>query len=75
MAGHNKPTLAMDPALVRYANMYVKRHEYFRWNRKTAGLTLLYMAVIPGALYWVARSTEGKYEFRGKRRGDTINEF
>lgn len=38
--------------------MYVKRHEYFRWNRKTAGLTVLYMAVIPGALYALAKATE-----------------
>ncbi|KAF2148347.1 hypothetical protein K461DRAFT_282799, partial [Myriangium duriaei CBS 260.36] len=55
--------------------MYVKRHEYFRWNRKTAGLTVLYMAIIPGALYGLAKATEGKYEFRGKLRGDTIKEF
>ncbi|KAG8630214.1 hypothetical protein KVT40_001833 [Elsinoe batatas] len=75
MAGHNKPTLAMDPALVRYANMYVKRHEYFRWTRKTALLTVLYMGVIPASLYYVAKSTEGKYSFRGKLRGDTVKNF
>lgn len=60
------------------ADMYVKRHEFFRWNRKTAGLTVLYMAVIPGALYWVARSTEvssipyapfSKREWRSGQRG------
>ncbi|PNS15182.1 hypothetical protein CAC42_8183 [Sphaceloma murrayae] len=119
MAGHNKPTLATDPALARYAEMYVQRHQYFRWTRKTALLTVLYMGVIPGALYYVARSTEvshhplheanmaggsaaiwhmqamcwmdmedyghldqfglmalqGKYELRGKLRGDAIKEF
>ncbi|GAB7341743.1 hypothetical protein MBLNU457_g0077t1 [Dothideomycetes sp. NU457] len=74
MAGHNN-SLAMDPALVRYANMYVKRHEYFRWTRRTAFLSLTYVFAIPGALWYISRSTEGKYEMRGKRRGDTIKEF
>jgi len=33
------------------------------------------MVAIPGALTWVAYKTEGKYEFRGKRRQDTVSEW
>ncbi|KAI7516192.1 hypothetical protein KC331_g22169, partial [Hortaea werneckii] len=38
MAGHD--SVHMDPALVKYANMYVKRHEYFRWTPRTAWLSV-----------------------------------
>ncbi|KAF1343935.1 NADH:ubiquinone oxidoreductase 6.6kD subunit [Delphinella strobiligena] len=74
MAGHNN-SLNMDPALVKYANMYVKRHEYFRWTPRTAWLSLAYMVIIPGISLYVGYKSDGKYEFRGKRRGDTIKEF
>ncbi|KAK5164478.1 uncharacterized protein LTR77_009684 [Saxophila tyrrhenica] len=65
----------MDPALVRYANMYVKRHEFFRWTPRTAWITFAYVIAVPSCFLYLAYRTEGKYDLRGKRRGDTIAEF
>jgi len=48
----------MDPALVRYANMYVKRHEYFRWTPRTAWLTLVYVVIVPSGFLYMANATE-----------------
>ncbi|KAH9819870.1 NADH:ubiquinone oxidoreductase 66kD subunit [Teratosphaeria destructans] len=74
MAGHAN-SVHMDPALVKYANMFVKRHEYFRWTPRTAWLTVIYVLAIPAGVTYVAYGTEGKYMMRGKLRGDTIAEF
>ncbi|KAI9850934.1 MAG: hypothetical protein M1838_004820 [Thelocarpon superellum] len=74
MAGHNN-AVTLDPALVKYANMYVNRHKYFRWTPRTAWLTFAYVVAVPSIVGYLAYSTEGKWEFRGKRRGDLISEF
>lgn len=55
---HHEDASPDETGLTKTTDMYVKRHEYFRWNRKTAGLTFLYMAFIPGCLYALAKSTE-----------------
>jgi len=73
MAGHN--SVHMDPALVKYANMFVKRHEYFKWTPRTAWLSVVYVIAVPSAFLYMAFKTEGKWDFRGKLRGDTIAEF
>ncbi|RMY02932.1 hypothetical protein D0868_07724 [Hortaea werneckii] len=84
MAGHD--SVHMDPALVKYArlsrrntdgraDMYVKRHEYFRWTPRTAWLSVAYVLAIPGALMYTAYKIDGKWDLRGKRRGDIISEF
>ncbi|WPH03484.1 Hypothetical protein R9X50_00636400 [Acrodontium crateriforme] len=65
----------MDPALVKYANMFVKRHEFFRWTPRTAWLTITYVIAIPSAFLYMGYKTEGKWDLRGKLRGDTIAEF
>jgi hypothetical protein len=33
------------------------------------------MALVPGILGYVAYKTDGKYDLRGKRRGDIISEW
>ncbi|KAF1811507.1 hypothetical protein P152DRAFT_459449 [Eremomyces bilateralis CBS 781.70] len=75
MAGHNPPTILLDPALVKYASMSVNRYKYFRWTPRTFGLTLLYVAIIPFGIGYVAYKTDGKWDMRGKRKGDTVSEF
>ncbi|KAI5856920.1 hypothetical protein BZA05DRAFT_386608 [Tricharina praecox] len=76
MAGdHGKPTLHEDPAFVRYATLNTNRYRYFRWTPRTAKFTFLYVAVIPTVLGYLAFATDGKWEFRGKKRGDPIREF
>ncbi|KAJ5126490.1 hypothetical protein N7448_007269 [Penicillium atrosanguineum] len=74
MAGPSK-SLILDPALQKYYELNANRYKYWRWNSRHAWLSLIYMVAIPGALTWAAYKTDGKYELRGKRRGDTISEW
>ncbi|KAF2431490.1 hypothetical protein EJ08DRAFT_648759 [Tothia fuscella] len=74
MAGHAN-TLHMDPALVKYANMQVNRYKYFRWTTKTAWITFAYVVAVPSVVGYFAYTTDGKWDLRGKRRGDIISEF
>ncbi|OQO05969.1 hypothetical protein B0A48_10065 [Cryoendolithus antarcticus] len=74
MAGHVN-SLNMDPALVKYANMYVKRHEFFRWTPRTAWLSFVYIVAVPAGFLYMGYQTEGKWQMRGKLRGDPIAEF
>ncbi|RDW71238.1 NADH:ubiquinone oxidoreductase subunit 2 [Coleophoma cylindrospora] len=74
MAGHNH-SVAMDPAMVKYNNMAVNRFKYFRWTKRTAGITFAYAVAVPAVVGVLAYMTDGKYNLRGKRRGDTIVEF
>ncbi|OAL68903.1 hypothetical protein A7D00_7158 [Trichophyton violaceum] len=64
---------------ITHANLCIdthkNRYKYFRWTPRTAWLSFCYMAVIPGIIGYISYKTDGKYNFRGKRRGDTIAEF
>ncbi|PUU74808.1 hypothetical protein B9Z19DRAFT_1032284 [Tuber borchii] len=73
--GHHREVLHQDPALIKYAQLNANRYKYFRWNARTAKISFIYAIVIPGALMTLAFKTEGKYNFRGKRRGDILEDF
>ncbi|KAF2034013.1 hypothetical protein EK21DRAFT_108428 [Setomelanomma holmii] len=75
MAGHGPDILQKDPAIIKWANMTTNRHKYFRWTRRTAWLSFAYVMLVPAMLGTAGYMTEGKWEMRGKRRGDTISEF
>ncbi|KAF2843507.1 hypothetical protein M501DRAFT_994450 [Patellaria atrata CBS 101060] len=74
MAGHNK-SLLQDPALMRYADVNANRHKYFRFTSRTAWIAFAYVIAFPSFMGFLAYTTDGKYDMRGKRRGDTIVEF
>ncbi|EFY95646.2 NADH:ubiquinone oxidoreductase 6.6kD subunit [Metarhizium anisopliae] len=54
--------------------MQKTRHHFFRWTPRTARITFMYVAVVPAIFGYVAYKTDGLYNFRAKRRGDTIYE-
>ncbi|PKS10168.1 hypothetical protein jhhlp_001918 [Lomentospora prolificans] len=54
--------------------MNAKRNLYFRWTPRTAKITLMYVFVVPGILGYIAYKTDGLWDFKAKRRGDTIYE-
>lgn len=39
-------------------DMYVKRHEYFRWTPRTAWLSFAYVIAVPSAFLYMAFKTE-----------------
>jgi hypothetical protein len=77
--------------------MVVNRHKYFRWTKRTAFITTMYVVVVPATLGYfgyitdvsgtcgnvevfiekriITNDEQGKWDFRGKRRGDTVSEF
>ncbi|KAJ4336632.1 hypothetical protein N0V95_008569 [Ascochyta clinopodiicola] len=86
-----KRPLHKDPAIIKWNNMTVNRHKYFRWTKRTALINIAYVIVVPATLGYFGYMTEvsvmsgekrtranveqGKWDMRGKRRGDTISEF
>ncbi|KAI5302787.1 hypothetical protein KEM56_000354, partial [Ascosphaera pollenicola] len=71
----NVETHIDDFLLSSHTELNINRVKYFKWTPRTAWLTLVYGAIIPGALGIIAYKTDGKFEFRGKRRGDTLAEY
>ncbi|KAJ5241617.1 NADH:ubiquinone oxidoreductase 6.6kD subunit [Penicillium citrinum] len=74
MAGPSK-SLVLDPALQKYYELNANRYKYFRWTPRHAWTSIIYAVAIPAALTLVAYKTEGMFELRGKRKGDTIVEW
>ncbi|KAG8412013.1 hypothetical protein J3459_016094 [Metarhizium acridum] len=54
--------------------MQKARHHFFRWTPRTARITFMYVVVVPAIFGYVAYKTDGLFNFRAKRRGDTIYE-
>ncbi|KKY15820.1 putative nadh:ubiquinone oxidoreductase subunit [Diplodia seriata] len=81
MAGDHH-VLHEDPALVKYG-IYIddhtdvgpNRYKYFRWTPRTAWISFWVAIAVPSVVGLVAYNTDGKYDLRGKRRGDVIKEF
>jgi hypothetical protein len=52
----------LQPAPMRPPNakieMHANRQKYFRWTPRTAGITLMYVAVVPICLGFVAYKTD-----------------
>lgn len=66
--------LQTDPAIERYSEMRASQHMYFRWTPKTTTKTFLLGLVIPFCIGYLAFSTEGKWNFRGKGINDKLTE-
>ncbi|KAI1747917.1 NADH:ubiquinone oxidoreductase 6.6kD subunit [Xylaria castorea] len=75
MAGLQHYRVAFDPALQKLGTMTTNRHKYFRWTPRTAGITLVYAVVVPSIVGVIAYQTDGKYDFRAKRKGDLMLEY
>ncbi|RMD43025.1 hypothetical protein DV735_g2118, partial [Chaetothyriales sp. CBS 134920] len=67
--------LRLDPALQKYYDMNKSRWKYFRWTPKNAFVGFVYAIFVPTIFGYALYSTEGKWNFRGKLRGDTIREW
>ncbi|UNI16324.1 hypothetical protein JDV02_002762 [Purpureocillium takamizusanense] len=63
-----------DPALLKLQAMTKNRHHFFRWTPRTARLTFIYVAVVPAIFGYIAYKTDGLWDLRAKRKGDTVYE-
>ncbi|OXV10506.1 hypothetical protein Egran_01730 [Elaphomyces granulatus] len=74
MAGPSK-SLVLDPAIQKYYELSTNRYKYFRWTPRTAWVTFVYVALVPSIIGYIGYKYDGKFDLRGKRRGDTISEW
>ncbi|KAK9450318.1 uncharacterized protein V1518DRAFT_426220 [Limtongia smithiae] len=71
--GHHGPsTLIRDPAIDRHFNMRENYEANFRWTPKNARYGFIFLIAIPGALLYTAYKYDGKIDFEGKKRGESI---
>lgn len=70
-----KPGIRIDPTIARIEFIKRARYQYFRWNARTSRITAIYLLVIPSIIGFISYNTDGKWDLRGKRRGDDIKEF
>jgi hypothetical protein len=63
-----------DPAYLKLQAMQRTRHQYFRWNARTAKITIMYVAVVPTIMGFIAYKSDGLFDLRAKLKGDTIYE-
>jgi hypothetical protein len=54
--------LILDPALQKYYEANTNRYKYFRWTPRTAWLTFVYVALVPGLLGVVAYKYDVRYD-------------
>jgi len=74
MAGPSK-SLVLDPAIQKYYELSTNRYKYFRWTPRTAWVTFVYVALVPSIIGYIGYKYDGKFDLRGKRRGDIISEW
>ncbi|GAP90010.1 putative NADH:ubiquinone oxidoreductase subunit [Rosellinia necatrix] len=75
MGGLQHYRMAMDPAIQKLGTMTTNRHKYFRWSKRTAGITVMFTVLMPSILGVIAYNTDGKFDLRGKRKGDSVYEY
>ncbi|KAF2277207.1 uncharacterized protein EI97DRAFT_457914 [Westerdykella ornata] len=73
--GHGPNVVRLDPALMKWYKMNANRYKYFRWTKYTATVSFIYIVAVPAAVFAGGWFTEGKWDLRGKRRGDLLVEY
>ncbi|KEY67338.1 hypothetical protein S40285_00494 [Stachybotrys chlorohalonatus IBT 40285] len=63
-----------DPAYLKLQAMQRNRVHYFRWTPRTARITFTYVFVVPVIFGLMAYRSDGLWDLRAKRKGDSIYE-
>ncbi|KAK3898887.1 hypothetical protein C8A05DRAFT_18602 [Staphylotrichum tortipilum] len=74
MAGLEHYRLAKDPAIIKLGNMIQNRYRYFRWTKRTAFISFMYVIVVPGCVGYLGWKYDGQWDMRAKRRGDMLSD-
>ncbi|KAI0340192.1 hypothetical protein BDW22DRAFT_1486445 [Trametopsis cervina] len=72
MAGGHGGPVRLDPAIERWNSMRENVYKHFRFTPKTTIQSILGLVVIPGIVYYVAASTDLKYKWNGRRKGESL---
>ncbi|BEI80186.1 hypothetical protein CcaverHIS002_0107150 [Cutaneotrichosporon cavernicola] len=71
MAGHNNPLL-VDPSIDRWAAMRENVYQHFKFSRAITYKVLRWAVIVPGITFAVASIYDGKLDWAGKRREDSL---
>ncbi|KAF8527052.1 hypothetical protein JB92DRAFT_3107844 [Gautieria morchelliformis] len=72
MAGEGHHALKHDPAIERWYQMRENMYKDFRFTRSATRTSLILMVVIPGMLGWYASRQDLKWNWVGKRKGESL---
>ncbi|KAH7041314.1 NADH:ubiquinone oxidoreductase 6.6kD subunit [Microdochium trichocladiopsis] len=75
MGGLEHYRMAMDPAIQKLGAMQSNRFRYFRWTPRTAWITFAYVVAVPSIVGVIAYRTDGLWDLRAKRKGDSTREW
>ncbi|KIK31341.1 hypothetical protein PISMIDRAFT_670382 [Pisolithus microcarpus 441] len=62
----------LDPAIERWNRMREDAYKHFRFTRRTSLITFTGCVLIPSVIYYVASETQYKFNWTGKRKGDSL---
>ncbi|KAI0073404.1 hypothetical protein K474DRAFT_1710738 [Panus rudis PR-1116 ss-1] len=61
-----------DPAIERWNTMREDVYKYFRWTPRTTITAVIGLGVVPGLIYYLASKEDYKWNWHGKRKGETL---
>jgi len=61
-----------DPAIERWNIMREDVYKHFKWTRRTTRTGMIGMVLVPAAVYALCAVTDSKYDWRGKRKGESL---
>ncbi|KAL7419761.1 hypothetical protein Q5752_005677 [Cryptotrichosporon argae] len=75
MAGdghHGHAPVRFDPALERWSQMRENVYQHFTFTRRATRHVMLWGLVFPAAIAGVAMAYDDKFDWAGKRRGESL---
>ncbi|KAF7304754.1 hypothetical protein MKEN_01189500 [Mycena kentingensis (nom. inval.)] len=71
MSDHAHPKIR-DAGIERQSRMREDQYKYFRWTQRTVRSTLVGAAIIPVGLYLAISASTNKWDWTGKKRGESL---
>ncbi|TFK42870.1 hypothetical protein BDQ12DRAFT_676922 [Crucibulum laeve] len=63
----------IDPAIERFNRMREEAYMNFKWTQRTSRTALWGFIIIPGALFYFANNYHLRWNWVGKRRGESLD--
>ncbi|KAI0702330.1 hypothetical protein BC835DRAFT_1411154 [Cytidiella melzeri] len=72
MAGGHGGPVRIDPALERWNSMRENVYKSFRFTPKATVQVFVGLVAFPALIYYAAASTDLKYKWTGRRKGESL---
>ncbi|KDQ59415.1 hypothetical protein JAAARDRAFT_126720, partial [Jaapia argillacea MUCL 33604] len=61
-----------DPAIERWNHMREAAYKHFRFTPRSTWIVFCGLVLVPGTVYYLNSSSDMKYSWDGKRRGESL---